>query len=281
MVVYIRNAAIADAFKREFSEMFEFRKEPYYDSACRAKNGALTDINACRLVNGEGGAELPIGRFKKEKTPNTPRYFYFGDAQRPSAEVALHFAPTDDGEHRSILPMLWAVQPGDELRLSMFGINGIEVVRAIFYAAAKGANIQIVSDKTVGANITNGKNPLMQIWNTANPYCKLVDRGGAPCGTIEVRKNRYFTNHTKIGTLRRGGVDQWIIIGSQNWSIAGNDENDENMLTVRSREGQPLPVAAAFAEYFDRWIWPNAVSPDTKVQKDATEDSGEGEDSDG
>ena len=45
-----------------------------------------------------------------------------------------------------------------------------------------------------------------------------------------------------------------IIIGSQNWSTAGNDDNDENMITIRNRKNG-VQAARDFNDEFDHHLW--------------------------
>ncbi|MES3038600.1 MAG: phospholipase D-like domain-containing protein, partial [Bdellovibrionota bacterium] len=130
MAVLVEDNDIANAFETEFEEMHTFSKKPYKDPKKQ-------------MVTPEGKMEIPIGSFHKNKIPNTKRYFIFNDG----TEVRLHFSPTDDAEHRVIIPMLFSAQPGDEFRIAMFGSGGIELVRAMQFAASKGASVKIVFDK--------------------------------------------------------------------------------------------------------------------------------------
>jgi phosphatidylserine/phosphatidylglycerophosphate/cardiolipin synthase-like enzyme len=66
-------------------------------------------------------------------------------------------------------------------------------------------------------------------------------------------------NHHKSATLTRktdsGMQSQILVVGSQNWSEAGNDLNDENMLMFRNLRGE-LQMAKAYNEHFDTMLWP-------------------------
>jgi phosphatidylserine/phosphatidylglycerophosphate/cardiolipin synthase-like enzyme len=229
MAVYIKNNEIASAYLAEFEEMYNY------------------------MPGTQSRGPSRIGRFHQNKTPNTQRYFVFSD----DTEATLHFSPTDDGEHRSILPVLLSARPGDELRISMFGSGGPEYVRAIQYAAAKGAKVRVFLDRDTTFQIPtswiNKKAPVKL--DGPNPYGPLK-------GSLEVRytnwKNGHM-NHHKSATLTRktgnGLKAEVLIVGSQNWSIAGNDQNDENMLTFRNLK-QELQVAKDYNEHFDRMLWP-------------------------
>lgn len=229
MAVYIQNNEIAESYQKEFEEMFNF-----------APAGTIN-------------APQPVGRFHQNKRPNTKRYFTFKDG----TEVKLYFSPTDDGEHRSIIPMLLSAREGDTIRISMFGSGGIEYVRAMQYAAARGAHVKVFVDRDTSFQISNSwinkKSPFRL--QGLNPY-------GVVKGSLEIRHTNWgFGNmdHHKSATLTRatskGDLAQLLIVGSQNWSTAGNDSNDENMLTIRNKE-KGLQVAKDYNEHFDTMIWP-------------------------
>jgi len=229
MAVYIKNNEIAGAFLAEFEEMYNYMP----GTQARGPNR--------------------IGRFHQNKTPNTQRYFVFSD----DTEVNLHFSPTDDGEHRTILPVILSSRPGDELRISMFGSGGPEYVRAIQYAAAKGAKVKVFLDRDTTFQISTSwinRKAAVKL-DGPNPY-------GPVKGSLEVRHTNWgmgHMNHHKSATLTRktanGMQAQVLIVGSQNWSVAGNDLNDENMLTFRNLK-QELQSAKDYNEHFDRMLWP-------------------------
>ena len=240
LAILIKNKEIANAFLAEFTEMHQGPN----DSASKPKT-------------------LLTGAFHDKKRPNTLRYFTFADG----TETRVHFSPTDDGEHRVLLPMVYSARKGDLLRISMFGGGGYEMVRAMQAAAARGVEIRIVFDKLTGAGA-------MSWWKAKdgnlleqNPYAKN------PMGSIEVRKNNWSgLNHHKSATLSRRQKDgslksEIIIIGSQNWSQTGNDINDENMVTIRNKKKE-LSVMIDFNKEFDEKMWPSS----TDVSKVKTAD---------
>jgi len=244
MSIFINNTEVAKTFLDEFEEMH----------AADPTNEKLK-TNAPTLVT---------GRFHQTKRPNTKRYFKFEDGH----ELRVHFSPTDDGEHRAILPMIYAAKKGDFLRISMFGAGGIEVVRALQMAAARGVKIRIVLDNTTGSQpqgwIKNPSGNLLQ----PNPYLASAKEN------IDLRLS-YMpdrgSNHHKSASLTRadGRVDT-LIVGSQNWSASGNDENDENMVTIRHRL-KSLKVGEEFNQNFDLTLFPLAapitISADGKIER--------------
>jgi HKD family nuclease len=216
MSVYVKNTPVAAAFLQEFEEMF-------------------------------------AGAFHRNKRPDTHRYFKFADG----AEVTVHFSPTDDGEHRAILPLLLSARPGDQIRVSMFGSAGAEYVRALQYAAFRGADVKVFVDRDTSFQISNS-------WINRKAKVRLqeVNPYGKPAGRLEIRHTDWGAgnmNHHKSATLTRktakGWLPQVLVVGSQNWSLAGNDENDENMLVLRNLKNG-LDVVKSYNRHFDSMIWP-------------------------
>lgn len=240
MVIYIKDSQIAESFLTEFNEMFNFDSTPISSNRFRANHNE----------------QIWGGKFHQNKTPNTNRYFIFNDDH----EVKLHFSPTDDGEHRVLIPLILSAQNGDELRISMFGHGGIEFVRALQYAEAKGVQIKVFLDT---ATMYNSKS-----WVAKNSYARLQDINpytGRPISNMQILRNKWGNqNHHKTATLTRNKKGkkrvETLVIGSQNWSKSGNDNNDENMLTIR-RLKNSLKAGEAFNEHFDKRLWPNGVVP--------------------
>ncbi len=251
MGVYIRNTEVARAFLDEFNEMYTFQ----------TPSPAKADDKFVGL-KGDG---YPMGRFHGSKTPNTHRLFHFS---KDKSDLKVYFSPTDDGEHRAILPMLHSARKGDILRISMFGGAGVEYVRAMQLAASRGATIQVIIDSPTGFGVGSwaavpgkGDSTLREI----NPF----DRDAK----IVMKKNNrgedqmWKQNHQKIGLLLRniGGHyrAEQLIVGSQNWSSSGNDKNDENLIALRN-ENEGLRAGSAFDEHFSTFLWPRAVDLDAK-----------------
>lgn len=230
MAVLIKSNAVAQAFVDEFDEMYG---------------------NMGRATIRENYQGLLTGFFHQKKRPNSKRYFVFKDGH----ELRVHFSPTDDAEHRAIIPMVNSAQSGDILRISMFGAGGIELVRALQMAAARGVDIRIVLDRFTGGTETGWlKDPNGNLLDK-NPYSGKLKL------PIKIRLSRWpggGLNHYKAASLTRlegkSYRPELLTVGSQNWSISGNDENDENMITVRHLE-KSLQWAAEFNEEFDNNLW--------------------------
>lgn len=240
--IFVKNKVIADAFKKEFEEMFEF------DPLLQLKSAALESPEK----DGNGNPlPIPMGHFHREKRPNTNRYFVFGDG----TEARVHFAPTDDGEHRAILPMLLSARAGDIIRISMFGQSGYEYVRAIQYAVSKGAIVKILLDKQQGAGRYSWANAETGNLLQLNPYLNKNH-----LGSLTLMANTFSgKNHHKTATLTRKLSNgkyraELIIIGSQNWSGSGNDSNDENMITIQNLKAS-LDIAKRYNDEFDQRLY--------------------------
>lgn len=242
MSVYIRNDQIAQSFLDQFNLMFDF------DPNLPVKSKLVTntdDQNPARA-----------GRFHRNKYPVSKRFFKFNDG----TNLRVHFAPTDDAEHRVILPMLLSAREGDEIRIAMFGGTGYEIVRAMQFAAAKGAHIKIAYDSKLGHGLTSWTRDRVLNVFMENPYLGKVAVIPKKPGTISVRISTWKgKNHYKAGTLTRRLSDgrlhaEQIIVGSQNWSSGGNDYNDENLISIQNLE-KDVQAAAMFNHEFDTRLW--------------------------
>ena len=239
MSIFIKDKNISQAFLTEFNEMYDFQKES-------VKNPRYKPMEKDQLRG---------GRFHTEKRPNTQRYFQFSD----NHELKLHFSPTDDGEHRVLLPLILSARKGDELRISMFGHGGVEFVRVLQLAAARGVKIRIFFDT---ATMYNSKS-----WIAQNSVFKLQDPNpfASSAEPIMILRNKWGNqNHHKTASLTRieknSSRVEYLVVGSQNWSKSGNDDNDENMITLR-RKGDSIKAGEAFNRHFDERLWPNGVLP--------------------
>lgn len=242
MSVYIRNDLVAKAYLDEFNLMFNF------DPALPVKSKLV--------VNSDDKNPVQIGHFHRNKYPVSNRFFKFKDG----TNLRVHFAPTDDAEHRVILPMLLSAKEGDEIRISMFGGTGYEIVRAMQYAVAKGANVRIVYDSKLGHGLTSWTRDRVLNVFMNNPYIGKVGVAPAKAGSISVRISTWTgKNHYKAGTLTRKLPNgqmraEEIIVGSQNWSSGGNDNNDENLISIQNLNSD-VKAAKMFNQEFDTRLW--------------------------
>ncbi|MBK7961496.1 MAG: hypothetical protein IPK04_10035 [Bdellovibrionales bacterium] len=254
MSVYVTDPYIAKVFSDEFKEMYED-----IPSSDKKPEGKFSGIDG----------PIVYGKFHTAKRPQTQRYFSYNDG----TEVRVHFSPTDDGEHRAIIPTLLSARSGDEIRISMFASGGIEYVRAIQYAVAQGAHVKIVFDRLTNSGCTSWINNVVANIRDENPYVLQ------PTGTLDFKVSAWSggKSHHKTGTLSRfidgRVVPEVLIIGSQNWTAPGNDKNDENMLTIRNRNRNLAPgglaVAGDFNKHFDEMLWKAAIPMPPRPTQDA------------
>mgnify|MGYP000688657765 CR=1 FL=1 len=250
MGVFIRNNEIAQTFLDEFNEMYTFQDDQGNPSP--------------EKVRGPNGGLFRYGRFHSAKLPNTHRLFRFNnETETPDddTDFKVYFSPTDDGEHRAIIPMLHSAKSGDILRISMFGAAGQEYVRALQLAASRDVKIELVLDSPTafgpGSWIgSTGDATLLQ----KNPFNQKANI------RIKTNARSWKQNHEKIGLLlRKSGTEfiaQQFIVGSQNWSSSGNDKNDENLIVIKNNKG--LEIARAFDEHFTKVLWPNSRELDAE-----------------
>jgi phosphatidylserine/phosphatidylglycerophosphate/cardiolipin synthase-like enzyme len=166
--------------------------------------------------------------------------------------------------------MLLSARAGDEIRISMFGGTGYEIVRAMQLAVAKGANIKIAFDRKLGHGLTSWiRDSILNVYSP-NPY--LESFKGVTPGKISVRVSTWTgKNHYKAGTLTRRQQDgsmvaEQIIVGSQNWSSGGNDFNDENLISIQNVKFG-VKAAEAFNHEFDTRLWVKSKEETPRVSK--------------
>lgn len=224
--ILFENKFVALPFIGEFHEMFDF-------------SGTMNHPMIQRPFR--------VGTAHRKKSANTPRYFWFEDG----TEVRVHFSPTDDSEHRVLIPYLFAARKGDHYRILMYGNSGLELIRGIQFAVSKGADVSLILDDLSAYQPNSWVS-----WEVANLCQKNPYRDPkVPLGRLNIYLDEWpGLLHVKAGSLTRiiDGASRVImlIVGSQNWSIGGNDENDENMVTIKNVERE-LPQLVRFNRYFE------------------------------
>lgn len=250
--IFIKNNEIAKSYFDEFMEMFTFQ-DPTPEN---------TDLNP-PLIGSNKNKNFPYGKFHTAKRPNSKRLFYF---EKDKSFVRVYFSPTDDAEHRAIIPLILSAKPGDKLLISMYGGAGIEYVRAMQFAAARGVDVKVLVDSPTSCSAgswagRSGDATLLE----KNPYRTLFKNSIKP---IEVRKNdknvgmTWKQNHQKVGLLLRQQANGEylptdLIVGSQNWSNSGNDINDENLITFTNTD-RGLKIGYDFEKHFETFLWPKS-----------------------
>ncbi len=283
MSFYVKNNDIAQVFIDEFNEMYNYasvapddsKKSDSDDDSDEEDSGDQGEASSGSNAVMDPKYPLQHGKFKNDKTANTHRYFTLTENTNSAADdtdFRIYFSPTDDAEHRAIMPMLLSARRGDIIRISMFGAAGIQYVRAMQWAASRGVKIEIIIDSPTGYAVGS--------WmSSAKADATLLESNPFGEGRIEVRKNSsqhakqllginepgdlWKQNHQKIGLLLRRQSNgtlkaEQLIFGSQNWSASGNDKNDENLISLRNRT-LGLKVGDAFNRHFTEFLWPMAM----------------------
>ncbi|MFN7905970.1 MAG: phospholipase D-like domain-containing protein [Pseudobdellovibrionaceae bacterium] len=272
MGLYIKNNELAQPFLDEFKEMYDYAitapaAAPVEADVIENDEEETANLADEKRVLLDPRFPFRHGKFKTNKKPNTHRYFTLTEGTNTpvdDTEFRIYFSPTDDAEHRAILPMLYSARRGDIIRISMFGAAGIEYVRALQLASSRGVKVEVIIDSPTGFG--GGS------WaSNKKSDATLLEKNPFGDGTkIEIRKNKrgpgdaWKQNHQKIGLLLRkqangSYISEHIILGSQNWSASGNDVNDENLVSIRNRT-KTLSMGDDFNKHFTEFLWPRAAT---------------------
>lgn len=245
--IFIKNEEIAKSFLTQFDHMFEVdTKNPV-----KQKN----------FIGEDGNDLIFSGRFHNNKIPVSNRYFKFADGN----EVRIHFSPTDDAEHRLHIPMIHSARRGDVIRISMFVSSGDEYVRALQLAAARGVDVRIVHGATNGMGPGSWIRDEFANVKMPNPYSASV-----PGKTDALLSDWQRFNHHKSATLTRAnGRVEMIIIGSQNWTKPGNDQNDENSIAIRNLK-KSVPHGLEYNSHFDEKLVKSSITVEQSLLRRET-----------
>ena len=142
--------------------------------------------------------------------------------------VESYFAPTDDAMNNAIIP---AIETADTtLDVAIFYLTSQEIADAMLAARNRGANVRVIIDAT-GAG------------NTYSKHDQLC-AAGVPV------KIENWNGKMHMKALVADGDN--VIIGSQNFTGAGNTDNDENTLWIQ--DGAATQIAVDYLSYFNS-LW--------------------------
>lgn len=159
------------------------------------------------------------------KTDNTTHVL---PAYTDGTMVESYFAPTDDAMNNAIIP---AINTADStLDVTIFYLTSQEIVDAMLAAKNRGVNVRVILDATGAGNLYSKHDQLC----TAGIPVKIENWNGKM--------------HMKA--LVADGDN--MIIGSQNFTGAGNTDNDENTLWIKG--GDMSQISADFLVYFNN-LW--------------------------
>jgi phosphatidylserine/phosphatidylglycerophosphate/cardiolipin synthase-like enzyme len=204
----------------------------------------VTVIDSRRLAAGylaELDQMYEDGRFHEDKRSAGPLRVAVGDA-----EVELLFSPQDSPIRERVRPLV--KQAKHRIDVAVFFLTHKHLAADLIDAHLRGVEIRVILDATAAANGFT-KHELLR---AVGIPVKVEDWGGKMH-----MKSAVIDGHT-------------VITGSMNWTTAGDDTNDENVVIIHSE-----PLAAQYAEFYeqiwadidDRWLTEN---PDPESRDSGT-----------
>lgn len=185
--------------------------------------------------------EMYSGVFHRSKTDNTTHVF---PALSDGSIIECYFAPSDDAENNAIIRAINDAQ--QTIHVQIFYLTDPNIADALVDAHNRGVETRVIID-AVGAR------------NNYSEHEDLRNEG------ISVKVENWGGKMHMKGAAIDSNT---IIIGSQNWTKAGNDKNDENTLYIHNNL-----LAEAFVDNFNvywnripnRWLTanPRAESADS------------------
>ena len=164
-----------------------------------------------------------VGRKDLEET--TLRKSNAAPLRIADADVSLMFAPQDQPMNNGVRPLIAAAQ--QSIDVAIFFLTHKGVVADLIAAHRRGVRLRVIVDAT-SANNGYTKHELLR---TAGVPTKIENWGGKM--------------HAKAAVID----GEYLVLGSMNWTSAGEHDNDENTLLIRS----PRLAAHLQAWFDDLW----------------------------
>ncbi|MCB9714901.1 MAG: DUF1669 domain-containing protein [Myxococcales bacterium] len=185
------------------------------------------------------------GRYHEDKRSAGPLHVRVGDA-----EVQLLFSPQDSPIREAIRPLIKGAR--ERIDVAVFYLTHKHVTADLIDAHLRGVEVRVIIDATAASNGFT-KHELLR---AVGIPVKVEDWGGKMH-----MKSAMIDGHT-------------VITGSMNWTTAGDDTNDENVVIIRDEA-----LAAQYGEFFDelwtaiddRWLRANP-DPESRDSGSACED---------
>ncbi|MEX1365059.1 MAG: phospholipase D-like domain-containing protein [Nannocystaceae bacterium] len=181
------------------------------------------------------------GRYHEDKRSAGPLRVQVG-----SSQVQLLFSPQDSPIREAIRPLIKGAR--ERIDIAVFYLTHKRLTADLIDAHLRGVQVRVILDATAA---TNGftKHELLR---AVGIPVKVEDWGGKMH-----MKSAMIDGHT-------------VVTGSMNWTTAGDDTNDENVVIVRDEA-----LAAQYGEFFeqlwgqidDRWLTAN---PDPESRDSGT-----------
>ncbi len=171
-------------------------------------------------------AQMYGGLFHKRKAKHPERLI---DADRlpDGAVVKTYFSPTDHARDHAVIPLIAGASR--TLDIAMFYFTSQEIADAVLAAKMRGVAVRMILDATGAAS-------------SATKHHLLCSSG------IAVKTENWGgKSHSKWAVADAGLPGAAVVFGSMNWTAAGDEQNDENTLYVKSDR-----FASSFHDEFER-----------------------------
>jgi phosphatidylserine/phosphatidylglycerophosphate/cardiolipin synthase-like enzyme len=189
------------------------------DVAVLITSAALADIYTAEFE------EMFAGQFHHRKSDNTAHVV---DDFSDGTIIESYFSPSDHASDNAVIPLIG--RAAATLDVAMFYFTDASIAAALLAARARGVRVRMVLDAS----------------GAANKYSKHMQLCAAG---IQVKTENWGgKSHSKWAVADAGlPRSAAVLFGSMNWTAAGDSQNDENTLYVRSAR-----LAAEFQREFER-----------------------------
>ena len=172
------------------------------------------------------------GKFHTDKTSIDNRIY---------ENIEIYFSPQDSPLTNGVIPRIKKAEK--YIYIPAFFITDYKFSEELISAKKRGVDVRIITDAL----------------SASNKYSKHEEMRRAG---ISVKTENYAGKmHTKTIVLD----DEYIIMGSMNFSYSGNNKNDENLIVLKNKE------AAVFLKNFFLYLW-NKI-PDKWLRYNASAES--------
>lgn len=188
------------------------------------------------------------GKFHRGKTDNTTHVLdsWYDD----TTVVKSYFSPTDTAKAKAVFDLV--DNSVKTLDIQMFFFTDQEVADKIIAAHNRGVAVRMIIDAGGGSN--------------AYSKTGLLCNAGIPVKT----ENWGSKQHNKWGVADSNVPGKGtVVVGSMNWTLAGDEKNDENTIYVRNDS-----FAGEFQADFDaKWASLSTVAPCTWIAAEGNSSS--------
>lgn len=157
--------------------------------------------------------------FGRDKSEGEGHHLSFTDG----TALSIYFSPQHDALHSGVIPLLENAKTS--IDIGMFYLTDVDVVDTLKASARRGVKVRLIYDAVAAAHPSS----LHQELREAGVEVRIENWGGKM--------------HMKAAVVDR----KHAIIGSMNWTNAGNMSNDENTLVIRNN----VKLAKQLGGYLD------------------------------